>query len=487
MRGGRAAPRRRWSTLGVPVRSAIAATLLLGVLVVGGAGVGVVALRALLTDGAQDSAAAQARLIRLDVTRELLEAGPDGGDEGDRAALERTVGADDRRGSLVQVLDEEDRVVVASGDAAGLGPLTTLRPGVAQIRHDQADLDVLGGGAFLVTVVGASSEGEPFWVVVAQPRSPIDENVTTAVQLVAIGTPLLLVAVAAATWVFVGRSLRPVGAIRRTVEGIGAGQLDGRVPVPPARDEVAELARTMNAMLARLEASQAAQRRFIADASHELRSPVATLRAAVEIWDDHPGTSSPREFAGLVASESSRLSRLIDDLLLLARADEGALAAARTDVDLDEVVEGELARLRATTDLVVRAAVDPVRVRGDSGQLVRMVRNLVDNAARHARSRVGLTVREEAVGERVWAVVEVTDDGPGVPVAERVRVFDRFVRLQEGRDRGSGGTGLGLSIVAELVAAHGGSVQVGEADGGGASFRVRLPVGPAQPPSSANR
>ena len=487
MRGRPAAPRRWWSTLGVPLRSAIAASLLLGLLVVGGAAGGIVVLRALLIDGAQDSAAAQARLIRLDVTRGLLQAGPGGGDETDRAALERTVGADDSRGSLVQVVDEDDRVLVASGDAAGLPPLTSQRPGVAEIVHEQAALAVLGGDDYLVTVVGASSEGEPFWVVVAQPRESIDANTTTAVRLVAIGTPLLLLAVAVATWVFVGRSLRPVEAIRRTVEGIGAAQLDGRVPVPPARDEVARLAQTMNAMLARLEASQAAQRRFIADASHELRSPVATLRAAVEIWDAHPGTSSPREFAGLVGSESSRLERLVDDLLLLARADEGALAAGRTDVDLDEVVEGELARLRATTDLTVTTAVDPVRVRGDYGQLLRMVRNLVDNAARYARSSVSLGVRTETVGDGVWAVVEVTDDGPGVPEGERVRVFDRFVRLQEGRDRGSGGTGLGLAIVAELVAAHGGFVQVGQAPGGGASFRVRLPADRSQPPSSASR
>lgn len=475
MQGGRATPRRWWSTLGVPVRSAIAATLLLGILVVGGAATGILVLRASLINGLEDSASVQARLIRFDVTKDLIKAGPDGDGSSDREALEQTVGAEDSRGSLIQVVDYFGTVVVASGDASGMPALSTRRPAVAQIEHEETTLPGLDG-EWVVTTAGASTDGEVFWIVVAQSTTSVDANVTTAVRIVAVGTPMLLIAVGVATWVFVGRSLRPVEDIRRTVEGIGAAGLDGRVPVPPARDEVARLARTMNAMLARLEASQAAQRRFIADASHELRSPVATLRAAVEVWDEHPDTSSPREFSGLVGSESARLERLVDDLLLLARADEGALAASRTDVDLDEIVDGELARLRATTELSVRASVEPVRVRGDSGQLVRTVRNLVDNAVRHARSTVVLGVRTEDLSGRSWALVEVADDGAGVPDPERVRIFDRFVRLQEGRDRGSGGTGLGLAIVAELVAAHGGSVNVSDAEGGGALFRVRLPL-----------
>nr|WP_240896864.1 HAMP domain-containing sensor histidine kinase [Kineococcus vitellinus] len=293
--------------------------------------------------------------------------------------------------------------------------------------------------------------------------------------------------------------MRPVEAIRRTVEGITSAGLDGRVPVPEGRDEVARLAVTMNEMLSRLESSQRSQRRFVADASHELRSPVATLRAAAEVWSADAG--APREFTELVRSEAGRVEALVADLLLLARADEGRLAREDADVDLDEVLEGEAARLRALGAVRVRARTVPVRVRGDHRQLSRLVRNLTDNAARHAAGTVELRTALEGGS----ALLEVADDGPGVPEAERERVFERFVRLDASRDRASGGTGLGLAIVAEIAAAHGGSVRALPRPGGGALVRLVLPLGapadgtdaadPAdgrgpggvQPPSAASR
>jgi signal transduction histidine kinase len=221
-------------------------------------------------------------------------------------------------------------------------------------------------------------------------------------------------------------------------------------------------------MIARLEDAQGVQRRFVADASHELRSPLATIATGLELMQNGSVDSST---ISALRGETQRLNRLVEGLILLARADERGLQPRSEEVDLDEVAETE--RGRPTEGAVVaevRAA--PVRVVGDRGQLARVVRNLVDNARRHARSHVLVTVRRE--GDT--AVVEVLDDGPGVPAADRARVFERFVRLDDARARSDGGSGLGLAIVAEVVAAHGGTVQVEDGPSGGALFRVRLPA-----------
>src|SRR6478752_6111121 len=257
-----------------------------------------------------------------------------------------------------------------------------------------------------------------------------------------------------------------VEAIRAQVASMSEKDLAERVPVPVARDEVGRLAETMNGMIARLESAQKVQRRFVADASHELRSPLATIGAGLELLQDSdPGT------VRTLRGETERLGRLVDDLLLLARADERGLQPRRDEVDLDELVEAERSR---PYDDGVRTEVrtEPVRVVGDRGQLVRVLRNLVDNAHRHAGSQVVVTLGRD--GD--LAAIDVADDGPGVPAADRARIFERFVRLDDARARADGGSGLGLAIVAEVVAAHDGRVWVEEAPGGGALFRVRLPA-----------
>jgi signal transduction histidine kinase len=270
------------------------------------------------------------------------------------------------------------------------------------------------------------------------------------------------------TYLAAGRALRPVEAIRARVAATH-GDLSVRVPVPPAHDEVGRLAETMNAMLGRLQAAQAVQRRFVADASHELRSPLATIATGLELLAQDSHGTSPATVAAL-RGETERLGRLVDALLLLARADESGLRPRREDVDLDEVVEAE--RGRPAGRIVPRIDTVPVRVVGDRGQLARVVRNLVDNACRHARSTVVVTVGRDAR----QALLEVADDGPGVPPPQRARVFERFVRLDDARARVDGGAGLGLAIVAEVVAAHGGTVEVVEGPLGGALFQVRLPL-----------
>jgi len=236
-------------------------------------------------------------------------------------------------------------------------------------------------------------------------------------------------------------------------------------------------------MLARIEAGHAAQRRFVGDASHELRSPLATVTTALDLAATRPGVLEPAMVRGTLLPEAHRMRSLVEDLLLLARADEKGLPLHISDVDLDDVLDTECARLHAAGTARVMCTTDPVRVRGDASQLARVVRNLADNAARHARSTVSLS----ATVQEGTAVLVVDDDGPGVPEAERERIFERFVRLDTDRARAAGGSGLGLAIVTEIVAAHSGSVTVEPAPGGGARFLVRLPVaGPAQQPPSAS-
>jgi len=265
-----------------------------------------------------------------------------------------------------------------------------------------------------------------------------------------------------------------VETMRREVDAISGRELHRRIPEPTHGDEISRLASTMNRMLERLEDSQSRQRRFVSDAAHELRSPIASIRQHAEVALAHPGRASTQELAETVLAEDLRMQALVEDLLLLARSDEGSTSMAVGEVDLDDIVFEQARRLRETTALTVdTSAVSGGRVRGDSARLSRMVGNLVENAARHARSRVVFSLAEQPPGS---VVLRVDDDGAGIPVHERGRVFERFVRLDEGRGRDEGGAGLGLSIVAEVAAAHGGAFAASESPAGGARFEIRLPA-----------
>jgi len=330
---------------------------------------------------------------------------------------------------------------------------------------EDADADTSADPAATVTVVAV--------------RSLEEARAASSASLVTLGVaiPVALLVLAVTTWLVVGRALRPVEAMRREVDAVTAAQLDRRVADPGGTDEVARLARTLNDMLARLESSAAAQRRFVGDASHELKTPLATIRQHAEVALLHPESIDGAALAGTVMTEEARLTGLVQGLLVLARADEGALGVTRRPVDLDDLVVTETARLRgATPGLAVDATgVGPARVDGDEGLLGQVVRNLLANAARHAETRVAVWLVER----HGRAVLTVDDDGAGVPQADRERVFDRFVRLDEARTRDSGGSGLGLAIVREIARVHGGTVTVGESPLGGARFVVDLPAGAA--------
>jgi signal transduction histidine kinase len=310
-------------------------------------------------------------------------------------------------------------------------------------------------------------------VLVARTLDDVDETTSIVVGLLVAGIPLLLLVVGATTWRLTGRALAPVEAIRSEVEGISAAELHRRVPVPPGGDEIARLASMMNAMLDRLEAAAARQRRFVADASHELRSPVTTLRVHAEATLAAPDRASSEGLADVVLAEALRLQGLVDDLLLLARADEHRPPGDARPVDLDDLVFDEAARLRAGGAVQVdTSGVSGGRVAGDPGALQRVVRNLAGNAVRHARSRIAFSLGTDGGTVRL----AVDDDGSGIPADERERVFERFVRLDEARARDGGGAGLGLAIVREVVAAAGGSSRATVSPLGGARIEVVLPA-----------
>jgi signal transduction histidine kinase len=309
-------------------------------------------------------------------------------------------------------------------------------------------------------------------VLVGADRESVDRVIGTVAMLLAVGYPFVIALVAVATYRLVGAALRPVERIRAHVSSISTGQLGDRVPVPPTGDEIAHLAETMNNMLVRLEAGHLAQRRLVGDASHELRSPLATIIAALELANTRPDLVDSALIDGILLPEARRMRELLEDLLLLARADEQGLAGRTIEVDLDDLLDAERLRLQGIQGRTIGTTIAPVRVIGDPQQLARVVRNLVDNAVRHARSEVHLECRQDGVN----AVIEVCDDGAGIPEPQRARIFERFVRLDTPRARDSGGTGLGLAIVTEIVAAHHGTVQVTESAAGGARFVVTLPA-----------
>jgi signal transduction histidine kinase len=377
--------------------------------------------------------------------------------------------------AAVQVVDAGGAVVAASAATLiGTEPLSPARPGPGEmVATETGGVVANPDDDYVLVARGVAGPGGPLTVVVAGSLATAGRGVEIARNLLLIGCPLLVLVAGGATFVAAGRALRPVEAIRARVAELTDRDLGQRVPVPAVRDEVGRLAETMNAMLARLQAGQAAQRQFVADASHELRSPLSTIVAALDLVHGRDERDAARLAA--MRADAERLARLVDDLLLLARADERGLSPRSDEVDLDELLYAEELRLRSTADVAVAVRVEAVRLVGDRSQLGRVVRNLVDNAVRHAGGSIRLGLRRDG-GD---AVLEVADDGPGIPAADRERVFDRFVRLDAGRARAVGGAGLGLAIVAEVVTAHGGRVEALDAPGGGALLRVTLPAGPA--------
>jgi signal transduction histidine kinase len=380
------------------------------------------------------------------------------------AALVEQGGPEAVRGSegLVQLV-VDGRVTAAGEDAEDLPPLALAE------SDDPVTVDMDDEGA---VVVAARELDDDSLVVVGVPDEGREEAVSTTIGLLAVAVPLLIALVAVVCAVVVGRALRPVERMRAEAEAVTSSALDRRIAAPGSGDEVDRLAHTLNRMLDRLQSGQERQRRFVSDASHELRSPVAALRQTAEVALAHPDRLDSARLARTVAEESVRLGGLIEGLLLLARADEARLAVAAAPVDLDDLALGEVRRLRDSGARVDASGISPVQAVADEALLSRALRNLVDNAVRHRSSQLALSTRVDGAE----AVLAVDDDGPGIPAAERERVLERFVRLDEGRARDAGGSGLGLAIVAGIARAHGGRVVVGDSALGGARVEVRVPL-----------
>lgn len=378
----------------------------------------------------------------------------------------------DRQDSFVQLLDPHGRVVAASNNAKSfpavarpLGPRANDRFSVATHLPSAAHTYRV-----LAHAIGSGRHG--LTLVVAKNLDDVNESIHILKSSLARFVPFVVVLLAFLVWWLTGRVLRPVEAIRAEVAIIEGTKLNRRVPVPPRDDEIARLARTMNAMLDRIEDSSIRQQSFIADASHELRSPLARIRTHLEVCLAYPAVDEPSATYESLLADATELQTLIDDLLLAARSDASAMASASVVIDLDDLVVANAHRLRERSRVRVdTSAVSAARVAGDRGQLARVIRNLADNAERHAATKVAFAVRE--FGDN--SVLVVSDDGLGIPAAQRSVVFDRFTRLDEARSRDEGGSGLGLAIAHEIVTRHGGTIEITSTEGQGARFVVTLP------------
>jgi signal transduction histidine kinase len=377
-------------------------------------------------------------------------------------------------GALAQLVAADGSVAAASANLIGRPAIEVGLSDSAEdrirsvstltIEDDDDSFRILSRSLELATA--------PYVLHVGASLEAVGEASEALTSSLAIAIPFVVVLLAGLIWLLVGRTLRPVEAIRAEVAAIDGNHPDHRVPVPGTGDEIALLAGTMNLMLERLAHAATQQQRFVADASHELRSPLTRMRSELEV-DLLTVRDTERVRLESIRDEVVGLQQLVEDLLHLARTDAGEQHIEPVLVDMDDIVF-EAARTaqahgRLTVDL---SGVSGAQVHGDRSQLRRAVQNIVDNAERYAVGRITISLIEVSG----WAQLTVADDGPGIPDADRDLVFERFGRLDDSRNRRSGGTGLGLAIAREIVRRHGGDIDLVAAGGPGATFVMRLPL-----------
>lgn len=378
--------------------------------------------------------------------------------------------------AFVQIVDPAGAVARSSPNIEGEPAVATFRPDGSRTAARTLRHLPIGEEPFRVVAETATSDGTTFTVYVGGSLEPVDDAVTNLVVALALGAPALLAVVLALTWIAVGRALRPVEQMRAEVDGITEAALHRRVPQPQGDDEIGRLATTMNTMLSRLEDAASRNRRFLADASHELRSPLAGIRSQLEVDLAHPDGADWQSTERDVLDETLHMQRLVDDLLTLAALDEPTTSTRHVLLDVDEVVLAEVRRLRTRGKVTIDARnVTAAQTTGDATALGRAVRNLLDNAERHAAGTVTVSVADD--GAEIQVVV--SDDGPGVAANDRDRIFERFARADQSRTRESGGRGLGLAIARDIAAVHGGTLAL-EDTAAGATFVLRLPQGGAR-------
>ncbi|WP_285558352.1 sensor histidine kinase [Actinoplanes regularis] len=446
--------------LGVRMRSALAAGVVVVLASVFAGAILLFTARGILLDNVTSAASDRTAQVTTALTAR------------NAAALEVALRSSGAGRSLAQVVTPTGEVVGASDVISEMSAMSTLRPAPGRKVHETKNLPLAEGEPWWILATGVSTLDGDRVVLVAESMDAVSDSTEAILTALLLGLPVLAVVVGVATFLFVGRTLRPVEAMRRQAATITATNLHARLPLPAADDEIAALATTMNTMLDRIEASAAAQRRFAADASHELRSPLTTIRANADLLAGANLDEKPARSIARIRTEGARMSRLVEDLLLLARMDDRQAPPRRQDVDLDDLVFAE--RERVATEhpaLRIEGGVSPVRVTGDPDQLTRVLRNLVDNTVRHARERVTISLAAH-VG---YGEIVVGNDGPPIPAADRDRIFDRFVRLDDSRSRDGGGAGLGLAIARDIITTHQGTLTIDQL-GEGAAMRVRLPA-----------
>lgn len=380
-----------------------------------------------------------------------------------------TIDAEEDR--LAQLVTLDGEVIAANAVLAGADPLTDP-PTARQRTRTLRGVPIEDDAYRILSRRIDTADG----ILILHLGENIDDLVDTVRILtvsLAVAIPFVVGVLGTLVWWLVGRTLRPVEAIRAEVADIGGGGLHRRVPAPDTNDEIARLATTMNAMLDRLENATRRQQQFASDASHELRSPITRIRSEVEVALAHFDDTDPRTTLASVIEETTGMQRLVADLLHLARSDAGLISAEREPVDLDDIVFREAELLRAEGHTINLAGVSAAHVIGDRGQLTRAVRNLMENAVRHATAATELTLAERDG----TASLSITDDGPGVAPENRERIFERFTRLDDARTRDTGGSGLGLAITRDIIEAHGGHVSLDADHSPGARFIVTLPAG----------
>jgi heavy metal sensor kinase len=380
-----------------------------------------------------------------------------------------------------QVLTPDGRVTVAYGDRVARVPLLGARDRARVAAGARLRRTVDVGAGYRVAARQVLRGVHPRVVVAAESLVTVDRSVHRLLVLLLLAGPAALAATALGGWWLARRALRPIDRLTARAGAIGIDGLDERLEAGAARDEVARLAATLNMMLSRIAGGVREQRRLVADASHELRTPLAAMRTELEVSLRADALDEPaRVVLASTLEEVERLSRTVDGLLLLARADDGTLELRIGDVDLAEVARETAARLDVLArargvEVVVDGAAAPAR--GDAAWLGQALGNLMDNAIE--LTRPGGAVRVKTAVEDGRALVRVTDEGPGIPDADRERVFDRFHRLDPSRTRTTGGAGIGLAIVREITRAHGGRVWNEPAPGGGTTFVLALPAAAA--------
>ncbi|HEY3292659.1 MAG TPA: ATP-binding protein [Candidatus Nanopelagicaceae bacterium] len=376
---------------------------------------------------------------------------------------------------FVQLLGSKGQIISTTKNIAGEAALIT--PPVFKGHKDalvteNRVINAFDNVHFRIIAQQIVVRGQKYVVVAGYSLEKTNSSILYLIKLLIALNILVTMLVYLVTWVVTGRALRPVERMRTEVDQLSAKDLSRRVSVPRSDDEIGRLGRTLNSMLDRLEVSDQKQRRFVSDASHELRNPLAGMRTQLEVELLYPEVNRGEESRKALLRSTLRLQELTEDLLVLAVSDSGAPTMNWKQFDLGEIILREIEEFPLSPVAIIDTRnVEKVLICGSESQLRRVFVNLLENANRFAESQIEVSLRADGDS----AILEVADDGPGVPFADRERIFERFSRLDNSRSRHEGGAGLGLAIAKEIVLMHGGDIRLLD-EAHGAHFLIRIPL-----------